>query len=183
MSKKSCIICYDKDTNNNLKCKICKNEVCDVCYANIVFNNEKFTFNFIEDKTEYNCPFCKHENLFSTTINNYNTNNKLIKLLIEKKIKDDVEFNNLVDDINFLRKHNYELQDELRKIKSNNHNLSTELIKLNHINHNLSTEVKSFKNMIEYKPSIEKLEKIEKIIKSTKKSTILFNKITEILNK
>ena len=83
MSNKTCSICYNHYTNDNLKCKTCKNEVCDDCYANIVFNEDEFTFNFMQDKLFFKCPFCVSENNFSTNINNFNINNKLIKLLIE----------------------------------------------------------------------------------------------------
>ena len=84
MSNKCCQICYNKTTNDTLKCKQCKNSVCDVCYASIIFNNEKFNDDYMNNKTTFKCAFCKFENVFSTTINNYNTNDKLIKLLIKK---------------------------------------------------------------------------------------------------
>ena len=169
MSNKTCVICYNKHTNENLKCKMCKNEVCDICYANIIYNNSNFQFDFKEDKSIFSCPFCKHENILSTSINNYNTNNKLIKLLLETMKRDNIEFNNLVDDINILRKKNYELQDELNEIKN--------------VNKKLSSKVKTFKNTLEYKPSIDKLKQIENLIQSTKKHTILYIQIYDILNK
>ena len=41
-NKRICEICYNKNTNDILKCKQCKNCVCDECYANITFNNVTF---------------------------------------------------------------------------------------------------------------------------------------------
>ena len=80
----NCQICYNKNTNDLLKCKQCKNNVCDVCFANIIFNNQNFNNDYIDNKTKFTCPFCKYHNVFNTKINNYNTNDKLIKLLIKK---------------------------------------------------------------------------------------------------
>ena len=48
------------------------------------FNNEDFNDDYMNNKTTFKCAFCKFENVFSTTINNYNTNDKLIKILIYK---------------------------------------------------------------------------------------------------
>ena len=79
-------ICYNKNTNDLLKCKQCKNNVCDVCFANIIFNNEKFNNDYIDNKTKFTCPYCKYHNVFNTKINNYNTNDKIIKLLINKRM-------------------------------------------------------------------------------------------------
>ena len=168
-NNKTCIICYNNNTNDNLKCKTCKNCICSICYANIVFNHQNFIYNFVADKSIFKCPFCKNENTFSTKINNFDTNNRLIKLSIKTIHDNNIEFNNLVDDLNIARKQYYELQDELNKLKN--------------INYNLSTEVKTFKLNLEYKPSIDKLKEIEDVIKNTKKTTILFNQINSILNK
>jgi hypothetical protein len=49
------------------------------CSTHQNFNND-----YIDNKTKYTCPFCKYHNVFNTKINNYNTNDKLIKLLIHK---------------------------------------------------------------------------------------------------
>ena len=84
-------------------------------------------------------------------------------------VTNNIEFNNLVDDINILRKKNYELQDELNELKN--------------VNKKLSSKVKTFKNTLEYKPSIDKLKQIENLIQSTKKHTILYIQIYDILNK
>ena len=169
-NKRICEICYNKNTNDILKCKQCKNCVCDECYANITFNNVTFMSYFNNDKTLYNCPYCKFENTFSTKINNFNTNNKLIKLVLNKSKNNDIEFNNLVDDLDFLRSTNLKLQ--------------TEVYKLQNMNNSLSTKVKSFKLNLEFKPNTaDKLEKIENIIKTTKRETKLYNQINYILNK
>ena len=66
-SNKICIICYNNDTNDNLKCKQCKHSVCNDCFSNIIFNKEIFMPNFIFDKQLYECCFCKYENNFSTS--------------------------------------------------------------------------------------------------------------------
>ena len=83
-NNKTCCICYNNDTNNILKCQQCKHAVCDECFSNIVFKNELFMPKFILGFQDYECPFCKYENNFNTKINNFNANNKLIKLLIFK---------------------------------------------------------------------------------------------------
>jgi hypothetical protein len=160
-NKKTCCICYNKNTNDNLKCKTCKNQVCDECYANIVFNNCQFMPNYMENKTLFNCPFCTHENIFSTTINNYNTNNRLIQLLIIKLNENNKNYNKLVNEMNNLKECNNILLHE---------------------NNILNKNINKIRLEIEYKP-IKKLEKIENVIKNTKKNTILFNQINEILNK
>ena len=128
MSDKCCQICYNKNINDTLKCKQCKNCICDVCYASIIFNNENFNDDYMNHKTTLKCAFCKFENVFSTTINNYNTNDKLIKLLIKKsndkndKYGNDITFNELLHDNNSLYNEIDELKkerDELKKELSN----------------------------------------------------------------
>jgi|LakMenE18May11ns_1017448.scaffolds.fasta_scaffold9552300_2 transcription elongation factor Elf1 len=168
-NKKTCCICYNKNTNDNLKCKTCKNCVCDICYANIIYNNIEFSLSYNKNETLYKCPFCNNENIFSTTINNYNTNDNLIKLLLKTMNTNNIEFNNLVDDLETLRIKNLQLQDELNLIKN--------------INYNLSTEVKSFKLKLEYKPPLnDKLQEVEKILNNSKnKNTILYRQIKTVL--
>jgi hypothetical protein len=152
-NNKTCCICYNKNTKDNLKCKTCKNQVCDECYANIIFNNRDFPIDFKKDTCKYKCPFCKEINIFSSSINKYNTNNKLIKLLLQTMEKDNIEFNCLVDDINILRRKNYELQNELNEIKNISNSTST-----------------------------DKLQELEKILNSSKnKNTILYKQIKSIL--
>ena len=93
-----CQICYNKNINDVLKCKQCKNNICDVCFANIIFNNQKFNDNYMNNKSIYSCPYCKHDNVLNTKINNYNTNDKLIKLLIKQKnVKVDLFNNDIVE--------------------------------------------------------------------------------------
>ena len=196
INNKICNICYNKDTNDMLKCKQCKHEVCDECYANITFNNEEFILYFNDDKSLYNCPYCKKNNVLSTNINNSNTNNKLIKLLLKKMNNNNIEFNNLVDDINNVRNYNKTISDENEKFKNQLHNLRS-------FNYEILAENRAFKNEIniiksdleynikktkvlelEYKqpPNNNKLEKIEQLLKKTSKRTILYDKITCILN-
>jgi hypothetical protein len=174
-NNKTCIICYNKNSHDNLKCRTCNNKVCDDCYANIIYNNINFQFDFKEDKSLYSCPFCKNTNVFSTTINNYNTNNKLIKLLLQTMDKNNVEFNKLVDDIDYLRNLNDEILFENKKC--------SHLVEENRLLR-LQLESKPHNNevlQLEYKPTVDKLEKIEQLIKKTSKRTILFNQINDIL--
>ena len=56
-NKKTCCICYNKNTNDNLKCKTCKNCVCDVCYANIIYNNIEFSLSYNKMKRYINVHF------------------------------------------------------------------------------------------------------------------------------
>jgi hypothetical protein len=197
MSNKTCCICYNNNINDNLKCKICKNEVCDDCYSNIIFNNQVFMPNFILDNQLYNCPYCKTENNFNTNINNFNINNKLIKLLIFKLNKNNINYNNLVDELNNLRNYRNEILNDNNDLENQINNLrkfNFELIKknkelnnqLNNVNIDLKQTYNNITLELEYKPQNEKLEKLEKIenlIKSTKKNTILYNQINDILNK
>lgn len=173
-----CQICYNKNTNDVLKCKQCKNNICDVCFANIIFNNEKFNDNYMNNKSIYSCPYCKYDNVYNTKINNYNTNDKLIKLLIKQKndkvdlFKNDiVEFNNtLMNELDDLKKHIYNLELELSNVKITNTITSNKLIKstakLNNIN--------DF-NIVKY-------SKIIDVLNNTKRKTILHNEISNIIN-
>ena len=197
---KTCGICYKQfDYGNScLKCRQCINVVCDDCYSNIVFNNELFMPNFILDRQQYNCPFCRYTNTCSTKINNFNTCNKLIKLLIYKMNKNNIRYNSLVDDFNDSKIDN-------SKILNENNELNNQLNNLRSFNLKLLNESKDLKNQLnnikldseykikhieennnklelEYKPINEKLEKIESVIKNTKRGTILFNQINFILN-
>jgi hypothetical protein len=169
-NNKVCNICYNKNTIDNLKCKTCKHQVCDDCYANIIIHNERFPIDFNDDKCVYKCPFCKEINIFSSKINNFYTNNKLIKLLLQKMEDDNQEFNALLNNFNFLKSNFINLQDELKKMKNDNNNLST--------------QVKYFKIHLEYKPLLtSKLEEVGKILNSSKnKNTILYKQINQILN-
>ena len=173
-----CQICYNKNTNDVLKCKQCKNNICDVCFANIIFNNQKFNDNYMNNKSIYSCPYCKHDNVLNTKINNYNTNDKLIKLLIKQKNdkvdlfnNDIVEFNNtLMNELDDLKKYIYNLELELSNVKITNTITSNKLIKstakLNNIN--------DF-NMVKY-------SKIIDVLNNTKRKTILHNEISNIIN-
>ena len=160
MSDKCCQICYNKKTNDTLKCKQCKNSVCDVCYASIIFNNENFNDDYMNNKTTFKCAFCKFENVFSTTINNYNTNDKLIKLLIQKNQNKEIVKNTLVREINDLRRCNKSLVCE---------------------NNVLNKKLNNIKLEIEYKPD-DKLKQIEKIIQNTKRRTMLYDEIYYIIH-
>jgi hypothetical protein len=134
--------------------------VCDICYASIIFNYENFNDDYLNNKTTLKCAFCKFKNVFSTTINNYNTNDRLIKLLIQKKKDKDIVVNTLVREINNLRECNKSLVCE---------------------NNVLNKKLNNIKLEIEYKPD-EKLKQIEDVIKNTKKRTILYNEIKSIIN-
>ena len=197
---KTCNICYKKYDNgtSSLKCRQCTNEICDDCYSTIVFNNEMFMPSFILDIQQYDCPFCRYTNTCSTKINNFNTCNKLIKLLIYKMNKNNIMYNSVVNDYNNsiidnnkILNENNDLNNQLKNLRSfnlkilnekeelkkqlNNVKLDSEL-KIKHIEEN------KHKLELEYKLKNDKLEKIENVIKNTKKSTILFNQINQILN-
>ena len=202
-----CNICYNNDTNNILKCQQCKHAVCDECFSNIVFKNELFMPKFILGFQDYECPFCKYENNFNTKINNFNANNKLIKLLIFKLNKNNSTYNELLSNFNYLQNYNKEIlndNNDLENQLQNLRNFNFEILKKNkelknQINNieiqNINTEINAEilnenielkqqqhnkKLQLEYKP--DKLEKIENIIKKTNKKTILFNQIIQILN-
>ena len=173
-----CQICYNKNTNDVLKCKQCKNNICDVCFANIIFNNEKFNDNYMNNKSIYSCPYCKYDNVFNTKINNYNTNDKLIKLLIKQKDNklnlfnnDIIEYNNiLMDEVDDLKKIIYNLENELSNVKIKNTIISNKFkkstLKLQQIN--------DF-NIVKY-------SKIIDVLNDTSRKTILYNQINDIIN-
>ena len=197
-NNKICNICYNNETSNIIKCKQCKHVVCDECFSNIVFKDKLFMPRFILSHQVYKCPFCQYENDFNTNINNYNVNNKLIKLLILKFNKNNINYNNLVHELNNLRN----FRDE---ILNDNNDLENQIANLRKFNFELIKKNKELSALIpqqdifsilenqtlelEYKPEkekiekMEKLEKIEILIKSTKKNTILYNQINDILNK
>ena len=158
---KCCQICYNKNINDTLKCKQCKNSVCDICYASITFNNENFNDDYMDNKTIFKCAFCKFQNVFSTTINNYNINDKLIKLLIQINNTKFIVINTLVRDINNLRKCNKSLICE---------------------NNVLNKKLNNVKLEIEYKPD-NKLKQIEDVMKNTKRRTLLYDEINNIIKK
>ena len=179
----NCHICYNKNTHDLLKCKQCKNNVCDVCFANIIFNNQNFNNDYIDNKTKYTCPFCKYHNVFNTKINNYNTNDKLIKLLIHKnenEIKsvdneiinyDMIELNeSLMDNVDELKKQISNLKSELSNLKIENTIISNKLIKSS-----LKLQQSNDYNIFKY-------SKIIDVLNNTKRQTILFNKINDIIN-
>jgi hypothetical protein len=168
--------------------------------------------NFILDKQLYECSFCRYENNFTTKINNFNTNNKLIKLLIFKLNKNNIKYNELVSELNYLKNYNKEIlndNNDLENQLQNLRNFNFEILKKNkelknqinnieiqNINFQINTEMlnenielkqhNNKKLQLEYKPSpsnIDKLEKIEELIKKTSKKTILYNQINYILNK
>ena len=159
---KTCNICYNKNINTNLNCKTCKNCVCDTCYANIIYTHDKFLYNFVEDKSILKCAFCKSENIFSTKINNFDTNNRLIKLSLKTIHDNNIEFNNLVDDLNILRSKYFEISSKNDEIVYQNKSLKMQL------------KVEEPKN--------DKLEQIKQLMKQTKnKNTILYKQIEDIL--
>ena len=156
---KCCQICYNKNNNDTLNCKQCKNSVCDICYASITFNNKNFNDDYMDNKITFKCAFCKFQNVFSTTINNYNINDKLIKLLIQINNTKFIVINTLVRDINNLRKCNKSLICE---------------------NNVLNKKLNNVKLEIEYKPD-NKLKQIEDVIKNTKRRTLLYDEINNII--
>jgi hypothetical protein len=180
-----CCICFDKTINNNCKCKQCKNCLCDICFANIIYKGT-FALNFKNHKSVLECPFCKIVNIFNTQIHNFNVNDKLIRLLLEQMNKDNIEYNNLMDEANYLKNElfkssNYvqELEELLEQEKARVSELQIS------IDENLFFENKErYKRVLtlEYKPEREKLNKIKNIIKNTKRETILYNEIKNILD-
>ena len=190
MSDKCCQICYNKNTNDTLKCKQCKNSVCDVCYASIIFNNENFNNDYMNNKTTLKCAFCKFENVFSTTINNYNTNDKLIKLLINKneynEIDDDEDddlTNTRVDNAytNALIHNNNSLCNQIDELKKKLHE-STLLNKQYETKmKDVISKLKKIEEKTKNEPGV-KYDKIVDLIKNTKRRTILYDEIYYIIH-
>jgi len=159
-NNKGCTICYNKNTNDLLKCKQCKNCCCDICFGGIIFRNEKFNKDYIENKTLYCCPFCKFNNVFSTKINNYNTNDKLIKLLINKNEYKVQTFNNNNNIIHF----NNQLIDEIDILKDK-----------------IQKQKKEISDLNKTKNDSQKYLKIVEIIKNTKRKTLLYMDVKDII--
>ena len=198
----TCNICYNKNTNDTFKCKQCKNSVCDICYASMIFNNENFSDDYINNKTTFKCAFCKFQNVFSTTINNYNTNDKLIKLLIKKSNDNDVddEYKNMLihnnnalcNEIDELRKERDELKKELSNEK-NDHDLydkemnklftelKSKMKKKKRHDKNIAALTSKFNEIINH-PGY-KYELIVQLLDKTKRKTMLYDEIKSIINK
>ena len=68
----NCYICYNKNTNEILKCRQCENNVCDVCFANTIANNE----NSMIITWIIKVFILAHifNNVFNSKTNNYDTN-------------------------------------------------------------------------------------------------------------
>ena len=199
-NNKTCDICYKNynNTTSSLKCRQCTNEICDDCYSNIVFNKDMFMPNFILDIQQYDCPFCRYTNTCSTKINNFNTCNKLIKLLIYKMNKNNIIYNNVVNDYNNSIIDNNKILNENNDLNNQLNNLRRFNLKILNENEDLKNQLNNLKldseikikNIeeinqsleLEYKPKKDKLDKIESIIKNTKRETVLFNQISFILN-
>ena len=173
-----CNICYSNETHHKLKCNTCKHNVCNDCFSNILFNTDKFNENYIDDITNFKCPYCTNMTTFSPKkLNHFNINDKLIKLLIKKKNdkvdlfnNDIVEFNNaLMNEVEDLKKIIYNLEVELSNVKINNTIISNKLtkssLKLNQMN-----------------DSNIKYSKIVDLLNNTKKKTVLFNEMNDIIN-
>ena len=183
-NNKCCGICYNKNTNDIIKCHQCKNKVCDICYANIIYNNENFNDDYMDNKSYFKCAYCNYNNVFSTKINNYNTNDKLIKLLIKENdinindynfiVKDTnkliIERNSLAVEVNGMKDTIDDLQNTLTNVKKKKQNIKNKLI-----------ESKSQLQQINNYSAI-KFEKIITLLNNTKRRTLLFDQINEIIN-
>ena len=190
MSDKCCQICYNKNTNDTLKCKQCKNSVCDVCYASIIFNNENFNDDYMNNKTTLKCAFCKFENVFSTTINNYNTNDKLIKLLINKN-----EYNEIDDDedddltntrvnnayTNALIHNNNSLCNQIDELKKKLNESTLANKQYETAMNGFISRLKKIETQTKNKPCV-KYDKIVYLIQNTKRRTMLYDEIYYIIH-
>ena len=192
MSDKCCQICYNKKSNDTLKCKQCKNSVCDVCYASIIFNNEKFNDDYMNNKTTFKCAFCKFENVFSTTINNYNTNDKLIKLLINKNNKNAIDDDDDEDDdltntrvdnayTNALIHNNNSLCIQIDELKKKLHESTLANKQYETAMKDVISKLKKIEEKTKNKPD-DKLKQIENIIQNTKRRTMLYDEIYYIIH-
>jgi hypothetical protein len=53
-NNKCCLICCNNKINDIIKCKQCKNNTCNICFANIIYNNENFNDDYMDNKSYYN---------------------------------------------------------------------------------------------------------------------------------
>ena len=171
----NCLICYNKNTNNLLKCKQCKNCICDVCFASIIFKNQKFNNDYLDNKTKFKCPFCLYNNVFNTKINNYNTNDKLIKLLIHKNenVKKSVDNEMIGYEMIGLNESLMDNVDDL-KIQISNLKIENTITSNKLIKSSLKLEQMNNYNL--------KYSKIVDLLNNTKRKTVLFNEIKDIIN-
>ena len=104
--------------------------------------------------------FCKFYNVFSTKINNYNTNDKLIKLLINKNEYKVQTFNNNNNITHF----NNQLIDEIDILKDI-----------------IQKQKKEISDLNKTKNDSQKYLKIVEIIKNTKRKTLLYMDVKDII--
>ena len=171
----TCNICYSNDTHYKLKCNTCKHNVCNDCFSNILFNTDKFNKNYMDDITNFKCPYCTNITTFTLKkLNNLNINDKLVKLLIKKSHDNANDFdehkkvlidgyNVLSNQVNVLQKLLYESDSIKEQYKTIINKLKLKLQKMND-------------------ESDVKYEKIVNVVKNTKQKSTLYNEINSIIH-
>jgi hypothetical protein len=142
----------------------------------------------MNNKTTFKCAFCKFENVFSTTINNYNTNDKLIKLLINKNEYNDIDedddlTNTNIDNeyTNVLIHNNNSLCNQIDELKKKLHE-STLLNKQYETKmKDVVSKLKKIEEKTKNEPGV-KYDKIVDLIKNTRRRTILYDEIYYIIH-
>ena len=170
-----CNICYSNETHHKLKCNTCNHNVCNDCFSNILFNNDKFNENYIDDITNFKCPYCTNMTTFtSKKLNNLNINDKLVKLLIKKNHDNDNDFDEhkkvLIDSYNVLSNQVNVLQKLLYESNSVNEQYKT-----------IITKLKSKLQKMNDDPG-NKYEKIVNVVKNTKQKSTLYHEINNIIH-
>jgi len=129
-----CNICYSNETHHKLKCNTCKHNVCNDCFSNILFNTDKFNETYIDDITNFKCPYCTNMTTFSPKkLNHFNINDKLVKLLIKKSHDKDLDYEHkklLIESYNGLLDQVNELKKQLDESFSINKQYKTFIIKI-----------------------------------------------------
>ena len=128
--------------------------------------------------------------MFSTTINNYNTNDKLIKLLINKneynEIDDDEDddlTNTRVDNAytNALIHNNNSLCNQIDELKKKLHESTLANKQYETVMKDVISKLKKIETQTKNKPGV-KYDKIVKLIQNTKRRTMLYDEIYYIIH-
>ena len=174
----TCNICYSNEIHHKIKCNTCKHNVCSDCFGNIIFNNDKFHDNYIDDTACYRCPYCTNNTTFtSKKLNHLNINDKLVKLVI-KETKQYVSYAiNIIEDYNILVDENIKMKNEINVLKRELEDEKEKKIRYRDRLKESKLQIQLFDGF-----PAAKYEKINELLKITNKRTILYNQIKYIIN-
>ena len=194
-----CHICYNNERHHKLKCNTCNHDVCNTCFSRIIFNGENFNDNYMNDITLFRCPFCTNKTTFTIKkMNHYNINDKLVKLSIKKNKKYYEDYNNMINDNIKIVDNNNFLINEVHELNNEINNLNIKIIDIQDkklVIENILVDIKQKKTKIKNKLieanlkiknisnySAIKYDQIITLLNNTKRKTVLFDQINQIIN-